>query len=109
MKIARSLSFLPVLAALFMASCADSRPDIRSNYRGNNYGSFGPYDNDSFGGHGGGYGGGYAIWPMPTDNYAVYGTFDDPYEWGGDSYSHRAAPARNYAPVMVSRQQTSGK
>ena len=68
MKLARSLILLPVLAALSLASCTQTRHVVGNGY---NTVTYGP---DSFGGHGGGYGSGYAIWPMPTDNYAMYGT-----------------------------------
>jgi hypothetical protein len=103
MKLARSLILLPVLAALSLASCTQTRHVVGNGY---NTVVYGP---DSFGGHGGGYGSGYAIWPMPTDNYAMYGTFDDPYSWGESGYyrATQAIPAPSYEPP--SRQQTSGK
>ena len=104
MKLARSLSLLSVLAVLSMASCTQSRHVVGNGY---NLTAYGP---DSYGGHGGGYGSGYAIWPMPTDNYAMYGTFDDPYAWGdGNYYRASQSSMTSYAPVAASRAQTSGK
>lgn len=96
MKLARSLC-LPVLAALSMASCSHWG---NRTYVVNHDIKHGP---DSFGGHGGGYGSGYAIWPMPTDNYALYGTFDDPYAWGDSGYyrATQTLPPQSYESTAV--------
>ncbi|MFN0080492.1 MAG: hypothetical protein ACKVY0_28835 [Prosthecobacter sp.] len=89
-----------------MSSCTHTTGHVvRNGYNLTTYGS------DSYGGHGGGYGAGYAIWPMPTDNYAMYGTFDDPYEWGDSGYyrATKAVTTQSYQPAATARQQTSWK
>lgn len=101
MKLARTLLLLPALAALSLASCTQSG-SIGGGHTYSTLHTPQKYDPMSFGGHGGGYGNGYAIWPMPTDNYADYGWFDDPYSWGSGGYTPTRAPVRSYAPVATS-------
>jgi len=97
MKLARTF-LLPAFAVLSLASCNQPVP-VGGGHAYSTLHTPRKYDPLSFGGHGGGYGNGYAIWNMPTDNYANYGRFDDPYAWGGGGYTPTRAPVRNYAPV----------
>ncbi|GEM_PF-2436775 len=105
MKLAKSLFFLPVLAALSISSCVNTVPS------GNLYSTYGThgYDPNSFGGHGGGYGGGYNIWPNCPDRYN--GNYNDYYLCDGHSHvEYGQSSARSFTTIQQrSVEYTSAK